>query len=261
MLPFSTEDGRKKSRKYLIPPSGAASSSKATSHCSRQRNDPQPDSALPSECGLAAENSDLYIGGLAKVRGGTTASYFSNPWMVILLTPREVMLRQNVQLPALIPETFSVDSRIGISMFFYFLLLQLEWAGKNYWLSFRILWVWVSFGIKIRPSHWIIALKYMYKTLFLNIQNLCIFLSWKVLAIIFFPARYVHFLITRVLLVPTDCHRSLKSLCLVKKSRWDRGMNVRARARVRMCMCVRVWARVCVRTLLCVPMCKNNLPY
>ncbi|XP_037790260.1 plasma kallikrein-like [Penaeus monodon] len=55
----------------------------------RQRNDPQPDSALPSECGLAAENSDLYIGGLAKVRGGTTASYFSNPWMVILLTPRE----------------------------------------------------------------------------------------------------------------------------------------------------------------------------
>ncbi|XP_063589192.1 neurotrypsin-like isoform X2 [Penaeus indicus] len=54
-----------------------------------QRTDAQPHYALPSECGLVAEDSDLYIGGLAKVRGGIVAPRFSNPWMVILVTPRE----------------------------------------------------------------------------------------------------------------------------------------------------------------------------
>lgn len=55
----------------------------------RQRPDTQPHSALPSECGLTADSSDRFIGGLAKVRGGIVAPLFSNPWMVTLLAPRE----------------------------------------------------------------------------------------------------------------------------------------------------------------------------
>lgn len=73
-----------------------ASSSEGNSHRSRQRPDTQPHSALPSECGLTADSSDRFIGGLAKVRGGIVAPLFSNPWMVTLLAPREVMQRQIV---------------------------------------------------------------------------------------------------------------------------------------------------------------------
>lgn len=66
-----------------------ANSSEGNSHRSRQRPDTQPHSALPSECGLTADSSDRFIGGLAKVRGGIVAPLFSNPWMVTLLAPRE----------------------------------------------------------------------------------------------------------------------------------------------------------------------------
>ncbi|XP_042859805.1 antigen WC1.1-like [Penaeus japonicus] len=57
--------------------------------CSSAGRRTQPASALPPECGLTADSSNLYVGGLAKVRGGTVPSRFGNPWMVTLQAPRE----------------------------------------------------------------------------------------------------------------------------------------------------------------------------
>ncbi|XP_047496105.1 neurotrypsin-like isoform X3 [Penaeus chinensis] len=76
----------------------------------RQRTDAQPHYALPSECGLAAENSDLYIGRLAKVRGGAAARRFGNPWMVILVTPRELRFGKALCGGAIITEDHVLTS-------------------------------------------------------------------------------------------------------------------------------------------------------
>ncbi|XP_063594363.1 phenoloxidase-activating factor 3-like [Penaeus indicus] len=60
--------------------------------CSRRRGgiDAQLRSALPSSCGLVENSSDLYIGFLAKIRGGTTPSQFDYPWKVTLRLRKEL---------------------------------------------------------------------------------------------------------------------------------------------------------------------------
>ncbi|XP_037795744.1 neurotrypsin-like [Penaeus monodon] len=60
--------------------------------CSRRRGgiDAQLSSVLPSSCGLVENSSDLYLGFLAKIRGGTTPSQFDYPWKVTLRLRREL---------------------------------------------------------------------------------------------------------------------------------------------------------------------------
>ncbi|ROT74714.1 hypothetical protein C7M84_006776 [Penaeus vannamei] len=52
--------------------------------------DTQLRSVLPPNCGLVENSSNLYIGLLAKIRGGTTPSQFDSPWKVTLRLKKEV---------------------------------------------------------------------------------------------------------------------------------------------------------------------------
>lgn len=47
-------------------------------------------SVLPSDCGITDDTSNHYLGGLAKVRGGTFPSRFEFPWLVSLRFSEEV---------------------------------------------------------------------------------------------------------------------------------------------------------------------------
>nr|XP_027215065.1 neurotrypsin-like [Penaeus vannamei] len=60
--------------------------------CSRRAGgiDTQLRSVLPPNCGLVENSSNLYIGLLAKIRGGTTPSQFDSPWKVTLRLKKEL---------------------------------------------------------------------------------------------------------------------------------------------------------------------------
>ncbi|XP_042888995.1 neurotrypsin-like [Penaeus japonicus] len=60
--------------------------------CSHVRGttDAQLKTVLPSNCGLAEDASNRYIGNIAKVRGGVTSSRFDSPWLVSLRVRREL---------------------------------------------------------------------------------------------------------------------------------------------------------------------------